>query len=444
MLERGRKIGITDCIWVIMVGALYFCWACHLQQSWCPDEYMRDDVAFWILQNGRLPVGNEPELINPIWGFSYAFLPYLPSLIGVLLMKLCGLFTASPAALLMALRSVRVLAGAGAALFSLKIGKRVFHNRLSDYVFSAFICLLPQFVFVSSYFNNDSFSTFTTVVMLYFWVCGLQDGWNVKNSIGLGIGIGCCALTYYNAYGFILGSVIFYFLSWGVREEKSKPGRVLKYFLIIAGVAFVIAGWYFIRNFFIYDGDFLGMRAMKYCGELNAVDAFKPSLMQTRKKMGLTFWNMFADRYWFRSTLHSFIGCFGYMSVWISFKLVMVYCLVLGAGAAAGFFLLAGKRRTRLLSLCLVVSMGLPVLLSLYNSYTSDYQAQGRYLLSALPGLAFLAATGYDRIAVKVGKWMQNVFLGVLLAGWILLFARVWFTSILPECWSQAIGQILL
>ena len=70
MLERGRKIGITDCIWVIMVGALYFCWACHLQQSWCPDEYMRDDVAFWILQNGRLPVGNEPELINPIWGFS--------------------------------------------------------------------------------------------------------------------------------------------------------------------------------------------------------------------------------------------------------------------------------------------------------------------------------------------------------------------------------------
>ncbi len=444
MLERGRKIGITDCIWVIMVGALYFCWACHLQQSWCPDEYMRDDVAFWILQNGRLPVGNEPELINPIWGFSYAFLPYLPSLIGVLLMKLCGLFTASPAALLMALRSVSVLAGAGSALFSLKIGKRVFHNRLSDYVFSAFICLLPQFVFVSSYFNNDSFSVFTTVVMLYFWVCGLQDGWNVRNSIGLGIGIGCCALTYYNAYGFILGSVVFYFLSWAARGEKSKPGNVLKYFLIILGTAFAVAGWYFIRNYFIYDGDFLGMRAMRYCGELNAADAYKPSSIQTRQEMGVNFWDMLTDAYWFRNTLHSFIGCFGYMNVWISLKLVRVYYLVLGGGAAVGLVLLSGKKRTRPLSLCLLMTIVLPVLLSLYNSYTTDYQMQGRYLLSALPGLAFLAVSCYDRIVAKVRKWMQNLFLGVILVGWILLFARVWFTTILPECWAQAIEQILL
>ena len=70
-----RKIinSVIDIIFVVCIGIIYFEWSSHLMQSWAPDEGMREDVVYWIAKNGRLPIGDEKELINPIWGFSYAF-----------------------------------------------------------------------------------------------------------------------------------------------------------------------------------------------------------------------------------------------------------------------------------------------------------------------------------------------------------------------------------
>lgn len=444
-MERQKKLEIiVDYLFVIMVGTLALCWACHMRQTWAPDEYMRDDIPLWIVSNGRLPIGNEPELLNPIWGFSYAFVPYLPSLIGAALIKLFSVFTSADIAALLALRMVSVLSGMGTALFSLKIGKRLFDNRFSVYVFAAFICLFPQYLFLSSYFNNDSFSVFTTTVILYFWICGMQDGWKVSNSIGLGIGLGICALTYYNAYGYILCSVIFYVFSWIRRGEKFRTKEFLKYGIIIAGVAFLIAGWYFIRNAVIYQGDFLGLESMNSCGELNALEEFRPSNRQTVQRRGLSVIDMLRDNQWIRSVVISFVGCFGYMTVQISHVVVLVYCLVLGGGACIGMVLMSRNKTTRLLTGCLILTMIIPVLLMVYSSYAVDYQPQGRYAMSALPGLSLLAASGYDGILKKLDKRIKNILLGMLLLGWILLLAYVFFSTILPECWSREIAQILL
>ena len=93
---------------------------------------------------------------------------------------------------------------------------------------------------------------------------------------------------------------------------------------------------------------------------------------------------------------------------------------------------------------CLILTILIPLLLMIYSSYTSDYQPQGRYAISALPGLALLAAAGYDGILGKLDRRMRNIALGMILLGWILLLVCVCVSTILPECWSETIGQILL
>ena len=68
-------------------------------------------------------------------------------------------------------------------------------------------------MYLSLYLNNDSFSIFTTALIVYGWIKGIKTNWNCKWCIFLGVAIGLCALTYYNAYGFILCSIIVYCMS---------------------------------------------------------------------------------------------------------------------------------------------------------------------------------------------------------------------------------------
>lgn len=440
-----RKIinSVIDIIFVVCIGIIYFEWSSHLMQSWAPDEGMREDVVYWIAKNGRLPIGDEKELINPIWGFSYAFLPYLPSIIGAFYVKIISVFTSSEIAIFLAPRMVSVFAGMITGGFALKIGKRIFYNRLSDYLFASFICLLPQFVFICSYFNNDSFSVMTTVIMLYFWICGMQDGWNKKNTIGLGVGIGMCALTYYNAYGYILCSIVFYVGSWIHKGKKIEWSKFWKFGLIIAGVAIMFAGWYFIRNGIIYNGDFLGIQATRKCGEINAMEQYKPSNRTNMYNQGKTIWDMLTDGYWVKMLYSSFIGCFSFMSVLISDWYIHRYYAILLLGGIIGLIIMLVNKKTRLLCITLVFTMIIPIVLTIYNSYSADYQPQGRYVMSALPGLGFCSAYGYDVISNKIPKWLGYILIILLGLTWIHLLHGVYRDYINVYCWCNDIKQIL-
>lgn len=443
MNEKKRKLIGFDYVFIVLVGLLYFGWSRHLLQSWAPDEGMRSAVGFWIAENGKLPFGDEPELINEIWGFSYAFLPYLTSLIGALFIKGTSLVTTDIVTLYLAQRLVSVVAGMGTAFFALKIGKRVFHNRITDYMFASFICLLPQFVFLCSYFNNDSFSVFIAMMILFFWISGLQDGWNAKNTVGLGIGIGLCALTYYNAYGYILCSIIIYVFSWIKKGEKFQTKEFFRWGMMIACVAIAIGGWYFVRNAILYNGDFLGIQTTRACGEIHAMEEYKPSNRSTLYNQGLPITRLLLSRGWVVGVLESFVGSFRYLDVTISTTYIIIYYLILVIGAMVGLIWMMKKRETRLLAVSLLATIIIPCCLIVYSSYASDYQPQGRYIMSALPAASLFASNGYEKISKDKKKWIRNIFIGSILAVWIILFVLTFTNYIYPYCWCLDTRQIL-
>ena len=190
----------------LFIFTTLFLLAMNFNTTFCPDESMRYDVPLYIFNHNMLPNGDELEIINPIWGFSYGYTPYLPSLISFVFMKITSLFTMNPSALLMAARMTSILSGVFTYLICYSIGEELFSSKKIINLFSILVALLPQFIFLSSYINNDSFSVFTTALILLMWIKGVKANWSYKICVFLGIALGLCALTYYNAYGFILCS----------------------------------------------------------------------------------------------------------------------------------------------------------------------------------------------------------------------------------------------
>ena len=374
----------------------------HLSITFFPDESMRYDIPKYILKYGVLPKGDELEIISPIWGFSYGFTPYLPSLISVFFMKITSFFTTDPSALLIAARLTSVLSGVFTYLVCYSIGEEIFSSKKIIYLFSLMVALLPQFIFLSSYINNDAFSVLTTAFILLMWIKGIKSNWSYETCLLLGIAIGLCALTYYNAYGFILCSIFVYCIS--CYKAKFTIKEFLIKGIIIFLSAFAVAGWFFIRNFIIHDGDFLGMNSMYECGEQYAMEGFQMSKRQTYQVLG--YRHPLLQPAWILSTIRSFFCATGYMEHLISYPLLTIYGLIILVGFIFGMI----KRKTEKFEIntyfliCLLICMIIPILLSAHYSYTIDYQAQGRYVMSMMIPLMFIVSMGYnylDELLIK-------------------------------------------
>ena len=127
--------------------AIGFYCACHLGMNHAPDEYMRYDLCEYIYTHNKLPIGNEPELIDNIWGFSYAFTPYLIQCLSVVFMKLASLFSTEPATLLIAARIPSVLAYALGFVFAYRIGCELLSDRLKSILLACMILAFRRYTF---------------------------------------------------------------------------------------------------------------------------------------------------------------------------------------------------------------------------------------------------------------------------------------------------------
>lgn len=135
---------------LILFLFLFYC-STKLCMNVAPDEYMRYDIPLFIYNHSYLPKGDEKEILNAIWGFSYGFTPYLPSIISFFFMKIASIFTTTPVHLLIAARLTSVLAGALTFFVCCKIGEEIFNHKMTIYLFAIFVSLLPQFMYLSLY-----------------------------------------------------------------------------------------------------------------------------------------------------------------------------------------------------------------------------------------------------------------------------------------------------
>lgn len=429
---------------ILFLGAVFIfllCWAVIQPLNASPDEGMRYQIVEYIMKHGSLPHGGDPEIRNEFWGISYAFNPILPYIMGAILGKAASLFSAAEMAPVIAARLVNVFFGTATAFLTLKIGKRMFKKEAAVF-FTILVCFLPGAVFIHSYINTDSIAVFSAAWIVWCWIKAMDKGWNVKVCIELGAALSVCALSYYNAYGFILCSVFFFCGSILLCEGKRwNYKKMLSLGILITVVIILLAGWWFIRNGILYHGDILGMNTSSEYAELYAREDLKPSNRMTPQKMGMGITDMFFwipgewKCNWLTTVAVSFVGTFGFMDIFMPRIWSAVYCLVYAVGILGMLlcirqqFFVSGKekevRRRRdksgttlfitirkerrwdtrnLFHICMLIAMVIPFILLVKYAYSSEFQAQGRYLMPMLIPFMYFITLGYENIMDRFMK----------------------------------------
>ena len=405
-MKENKKIIIT--LFLICIFCYYLTWTISQPFNSCPDEGMKWDICKYIYENNKLPHGEDEAIRNPIWGISYGFQPIFTYMIGAVFMKIISIFTTHQFALVMAARLVSTISMTLVIYFTIKISQKFFKG-IYKYLFIVFIAFQPITAFLASYINNDSTALLATTVIIYLWILGLESNWKNKHCVLLGIAIGFCTLTYYNAYGYILCSIILCLIS--VILNKMETKQIIQKVLIVAIMAFLVAGWWFIRNAIIYNGDFLGINAQNECGDKYALHDYKPSTRLTFQKEGKSLIYMIVEKEWLNTTAVSFIGIFGYHTIMMSTKIYYCYLAIWVIGAIGClinfkelFMYKKEEKNKYLLNYIFVASIIIPVLLSMYYSYASDYQPQGRYIMGIIVPFTYFLVKGIETLLEKFIK----------------------------------------
>lgn len=423
-----QKRQLMQAVFLLFLFALYFLYAVLLPFDTAPDERMRFQIPQFIFEHGYLPHGGDPYIRDSIWGISYAFTPILPYMFGSVFMKIASLFTTDGFALVVAARMVSVVCGVVTGFFCIKLSGLLFHKPRYRRMFVVLCSLLPSYVVICASVNCDSMAVMSSAMMLYAWTHGLSSKWSIKSCVILAIGVSFCALSYYNAYGFILCSVVLFLLSFLLLHKPQNRIEWKKLCIragIIIAIVLALTAWWFIRNAVLYHGDFLGLRTSDEYAQMYAQDKFKPSLRETPANVGVTLRFMLMNMRWLQSSLLTFIAMLGYSKLLPHFGVGYFLYLVFFAVCFIGFcFSLRHTKRMLkrpaqrgkfLFFIMAVVCVMIPILLSLIYSYYSDFQAQGRYLLPCLVPVMCLAVAGLGDLLErlikneKVKQWIARI-----------------------------------
>lgn len=428
-----------EVLYLLFVFLFVWKWSRVLPYNTGPDEYMRYDVVRWLYEHPwQLPHGGDPALRDSTWGISYAFYPILSYMLSAVFMHVGDLFGAEVP--LWSARMAGVLFTTGSTWMMLLASKKLFQGWYR-WLFVVLVTMLPNFIFIGAYVNTDSLAMFSAAVLFYVWASYLKEGWSWKNCVVLAVGMALCALSYYNAYGWILCSFFFFCLTVLFCSGDSWKKRIqflLSRGIVISLITFAGAGWWFIRNIVLYDGDILGRNICTEYAERYAVEQCKPSNRITPSLKGMRFKEMlfYVDPGWAHNwtimVLVSFIGTFGYLDVYMPYGLSKVYILLYTLGFTGIVWLgrqfhwkysaswktvnsmghipvkiktIAVSRQWNpkgVFNLTVLAAMLLPPAILSYYAYFSDFQAQGRYALPALIPLMYFITSGYQ-------KWMEKL-----------------------------------
>lgn len=442
MLKNITRHGDLCRLIILFVCALLFmsCFVFTQPFGDGPDEINRYKVVSYIENHGTIPTGDNPEIIIDGYGASYAFQPILTYMLeGYILFVLKPLALSAGAKLVIA-RFVNVLIGLVAAFYTWKLSLLLFKNKSAAYLFTLGVVLLPQNIFIFTYVNTDGMGLLSCIMILYSLLKGIKTSFDKESVLTLAIGIILCLLSYYNCYGYVLVAFLA-FMAYAFTDGRKNIKDLLKKAGIIALISILGAGWWFIRNMILYSGDIFAMAARQECAADTGNWYFLEQMANTYQAQGYSLYEMIFNTDYYTLVWKSFIGMFGPMSIPTSHHLYMMYkyltaiCLIgfviavalaiknskwlidfgplnphdsSAASSGEKCATTLGNNTGLILTASFILLAAIPVILTLYYSYTWDFQPQGRYYLPILAVLAFVLVKGLETLILLASKLVNR------------------------------------
>lgn len=379
-----------------------------------PDEHARILIPWYIYRHGVLPTGLEEEVRVPGYGISYGLYTTFPYIVQGYVMRFVGLFTESARLLLYAGRFVNVLSGTAMAYVVCLLSRRLFSAASMRWMFCFGVMYLPQCLFLHTYINTDSMCLLSTAIIVLALVAAYQDGFTIKNCLLLSGGIILCALSYYNAYGYILSSIILFTAYFGGKLGSSPEARkgydwkqMVTKGVLISAVVLLGISWQFVRSYFLYDGDFIGLATLDRLAIQYALPEVNPLTRSTYLSRGESIWAMLFGSNFMPMTFKSFVGAYGSLAIMGHRGMYCAFLIFFAMGIAACVIFrqpqedflgnLPGWKKI-FFHANMVFCMLMPVFLLLYYAYARDFQRQGRYAMPMIIPFMYYVVRGYQKL----------------------------------------------
>ena len=397
-----------------------------------PDEHARYLIPKFICENGYIPTGFEEEIVIRGYGFSYGLYNTFPYIIQGYVMRIVNQFTNSEQALLISARMVNIFFGLLMAMVVWFTAGKLFSKKSFQCLFSFAVMYLPQSMFLHTYVNTDSCCLLSTALMIYALLDIEEKGYQFKNCIILSLGIILCALSYYNAYGFILSSILLFFAAAFRTKGKVNVKGLFGFGAFVSALVLIGIGWWFIRQYLVLDGDFLGLATRSKMEAAYALEHPEVIRPLSYKERGFSIFGMMKDGSMLPILFQTFVCTFGSMSM-VGSRFLYIGYKCLFAGAVLGLLINLVKQivkrgneekqdddnvkktHTLFFHLNMIFCMIMPFVLTVYYSYATDYQPQGRYLMPMLIPFFYYIIRGVEVLAdmklfgKKIPKWLVTL-----------------------------------
>ncbi len=358
-----------------------------------PDEYVHRDAGEYYQTNWVPPAVDDPEIAHTysVYGVSRLNSQEISYLfIG----KLSRLVSSLNVSNVLSLRMFNVLIFGVILLYLLKSP----NARIMAIPF----LLSPQLWYVFSYCNSDAFALFISFLvacqlalsrsLLNRYLLGDEGNRNIIVFLLLGF---FCALLFLLKKNYLvyIGFLVAY-VGWRVlfRIEQQKRRLYLKRLVAIVLVGLSLAAIRLSVDYMVNGMD--RTAKMERIREELANYPYKPStpledqhIFLNRKAHGASLESIIVLDRWFEKTFRSAFGLYGYLSVVASDT--YYNCVRYTGGALLALMAVSivfrGGISGNLLFAAFLACSGALIAVSLYHSWTADYQTQGRYLFPIFP-----------------------------------------------------------
>lgn len=322
---------------------------------------------------------------------------------------------------LMTLRVLSAVLTAAAVPFVVGVGRRLTGSRRAGLLGATSLLAIPFFSTMGGYVTNDSLLLLTTSAALYCAVRTLDAERLLTWLLLTGLGLGAALLT--KGLALFLIPVVGVLTLMAVLRRPLPVHRRLALLLVPQAVAFVVGGWWWLRNLLT-----LGSVQPSQCGVDGGCTMIAPTDPPPPDPwfFAVSFVKRFSQTFWGRGGVETI----AYPYAVTTAATLLLVAMVLTA-------VLLTRRRTILLSL-----VAAPVLITVvlftnaYGIYVDvgvpNRGVQGRYVFSTAAVLAACAAVLWVRWDRRTGRMRLTAAGAVLLsvavaaAGWWWVVARLW------------------
>jgi hypothetical protein len=302
------------------------------------------------------------------------------------------------AAAVMAIRFVSLCFGLVAVVCTFGVARAIGLGDTIALFAAALTAFNPMFAHIMASVNNDTLATALASIALLLGARMVMNGVSTARLCALGVVLGCAALTKVSALA-LVGAIPPAILAAEWHRHGFRAPRLLGIGLTVAVPVFVIAGWFYLRNWQLY-GEPTGTQMM--------------AAIAGPRERPPTALELIGE---WRGFMQAYIGLFGAVNiplpVWI-YELFQLLLIASGAGlvlAAARAWMLPVEARIALGMLAAVVLIAFVALLR-WTSMT--LASQGRLLFPTIAALTTLLALGLHTV---IARLRMSRFAHVALAG---------------------------